>query len=78
MATLEPETGKVLLPDGRALKDVSSSELSSLLMNLNVPGVTSEQGHQEQASRYAAFLAIKSNAAGQQAIADWLNGRAKP
>jgi hypothetical protein len=58
------------LPDGRKLGEVT--ELASALVGLQIPGASHENGRAANAQAYANYIAGIHTAAGNRAVAEWL------
>ena len=60
--------GKLTLPDGRVLDDVSGSDLTRELIKIGVKGASHEKGREANAKLYAAHLEEIARAAGDKAV----------
>lgn len=63
--------GNLRLPDGRRAGDLRLHELSKLLRELNIEGVTPEMGKEDCAVAYSQHLSKIRDAAGEAAVDRW-------
>jgi hypothetical protein len=61
-----------LVPDGRAIGQVSGPELYSLFDRLAIPGFSHSAGRQANVERYIEFLTGTRDTAGASAVRQWL------
>jgi len=63
---------KLLLPGGKSIAEVSSTELARILAG--VPGVSASNGRSLNLENYEKHLDSIRTAAADKAVADWLAG----
>jgi hypothetical protein len=64
--------GDARLPDGRCVEDVRGHELSRILLEFNIEGVSAEQGKQETIAAYVAHLEKLRDMAATKSVDAWL------
>lgn len=64
--------GNLRLPDGRRAGDLRLHELSKLLRELNIEGVTPEMGKEDCAVAYSQHIDRMKGAAGGVVVEQWL------
>lgn len=60
------------LPDGRAIADLSRSELNKALVKLEIPGAAASNTLEAAVALYAHFLQQKYDEAGEHEISYWM------
>jgi hypothetical protein len=66
------------LPNGKAIKDVESAQLASLLSSYSVTGVSAANGRSANLQAYDDHLASIRKQAGDNAVTAWASARSLP
>jgi hypothetical protein len=77
-AKLDGNLGKLTLPDGRAVDDLSGGDLARALIAIGVAGASHANGREANAKLYAKHLEQIAEQGGKEAVAVFQRGVFQP